>query len=221
MCARYGAREGKEAKVETNEALGVVLAGNKGLLSVAEMSRILRASRMIRLDQGDTLISIGEIPSAVCFLISGVLRSYLLDAAGRDVTDCLMAEPGEAAMPQASIDTRSAECVEALAPTELLAIDRACIQELLETSLEVNRFYNWLLMEGWQRHWDVKRVVCQCRARERYLWFLDQYPGLIDAIPNRYIASFLGMTPVTLSRLRTSLKGAQPDASGKARDADA
>lgn len=39
-------------------------------------------------------------------------------------------------------------------------------------------------------------------ASERYRWFLSNYPGLIDRVPHRHIASFLNMTPVTLSRLR-------------------
>ena len=51
-------------------------------------------------------------------------------------------------------------------------------------------------------HWDIKRAVSQKTARERYVWFLKAYPGVIDLIPHRYIASYLGMTPITLSRVR-------------------
>lgn len=43
-------------------------------------------------------------------------------------------------------------------------------------------------------------------AKERYEWFLEKYPGLIDQITNKYIASFLRMSPVTLSRLKTLYK---------------
>ena len=41
---------------------------------------------------------------------------------------------------------------------------------------------------------------------ERYQWFRQAYPGLSEKISNRYIASFLNMTPVTLSRLKQELK---------------
>lgn len=45
-------------------------------------------------------------------------------------------------------------------------------------------------------------MLCHTTAMERYRWFLDEYPGLIDRAPHRHIASFLNVTPVTLSRLR-------------------
>ena len=47
-------------------------------------------------------------------------------------------------------------------------------------------------------------VVAQYPAAERYAWFTRSYPGLIDRVSHRYVASFLGITPVTLSRVRAA-----------------
>ena len=44
--------------------------------------------------------------------------------------------------------------------------------------------------------------LSQGDATERFEWFCKEYPGMVDMVNNRYIASFLGITPVTLSRLR-------------------
>lgn len=55
----------------------------------------------------------------------------------------------------------------------------------------------------------MKQVLAQCTALQRYQWFLEEYPGIIDQVNNKYIASFLGMTPVSLSRLRRELRGRQ------------
>ena len=49
-------------------------------------------------------------------------------------------------------------------------------------------------------------MVCRNTAMQRYQWFLEAYPGFIDKVSNKHIASFLGMTPVTLSRLRRVLR---------------
>ena len=55
-------------------------------------------------------------------------------------------------------------------------------------------------------HWEIKTITTQHTAIERYQWFLKAYPGLIDHVSNKHIASFLGMTPVTLSRLRRAIR---------------
>ena len=54
---------------------------------------------------------------------------------------------------------------------------------------------------------DANPSLLACAAALVVLmWFLDAFPGLIERIPNKYVASLLGMTPVTLSRLRSELR---------------
>jgi len=55
-------------------------------------------------------------------------------------------------------------------------------------------------------HWRMKQVLHQYTALQRYQWFLETYPGLVDRVSNKNIASFLGMSPVTLSRLRRTMR---------------
>ena len=161
---------------------------------------------MRHLRKGEVLIGIGEVPSAIYILISGVMRSFMIDAAGRDSTDCLVGSPGDIVMPAANITEPSPVIVEAVTEADLLLIDLQCACDLLKTDLGTNRLYNALLQEAWKRQLDVKRVVCQGRAKDRYRWFMREYPELVDAVPNRYIATFLGMTPVSLSRLRSQMR---------------
>ena len=49
-------------------------------------------------------------------------------------------------------------------------------------------------------------MIGQESAMVRYHWFMKTYPGLVDHVRDKYVASFLGMTPVTLSRLRRKLR---------------
>lgn len=44
-----------------------------------------------------------------------------------------------------------------------------------------------------------------CTAKERYLFFLDEFPGVVNQVPLMQVASFLNMTPETISRVRTEL----------------
>ena len=58
----------------------------------------------------------------------------------------------------------------------------------------------------------IKNTLCNYSAKQKYDWFLQEYPGLIFDVNNRYIASFLNMTPETLSRLRAADRKAGPTA---------
>ena len=61
-------------------------------------------------------------------------------------------------------------------------------------------------LEALKKQWEIKSAMYQYDAKERYLWFLDYYPGVIERISNKYVAAFLGISPVTLSRLRRSIR---------------
>ena len=83
---------------------------------------------------------------------------------------------------------------------------------LVGQNMEAMSLYNRLLQQSSQVHWEIKNMLCQHNAMERYQWFLRAYPGLIEQISNKYVASFLGITPVTLSRLRRALREGQDGA---------
>ena len=90
--------------------------------------------------------------------------------------------------------------------SDFLTIPIPEIQRLLERYSELQRLYNQLLIASFSMHWEIKLTLCRDTAMQKYQWFLQKYPGLVDQISNKYIASFLGMTPVTLSKLRRVLR---------------
>lgn len=178
----------------------------RGLLNEEEIAALAAASRVRRVRKGELIIEAGEVPSSVYVLLSGIVRSYLIDASGRESTDCIMGRPGVPVMSRPRLSVPSLTYVEAVTPVDLLLIDVSTVEEMLETSLGLNKLYVETLKDAWAYHWEVERVTRQHGARERYLWFLKKCPELVDAVPARHVATFLGMTPVTLSRLRSSLR---------------
>lgn len=195
-----------ESYIDRTAAVEAIGEFGAGLLSDEDIARLADASRIQRMYKGERVISEGEVPSSVCFLLSGVARGYYIDASGKEATDCIAWRRGEVLAPSAGLRTPSPVYIEAVNAVEILQVDMACVIDLLETSLGLNRLYNRLLLFSWDYHWAVKRVVSQCKAKDRYLWFLKEFPGVVDVVPGRHIATFLGMTPVTLSRLRSALR---------------
>ena len=134
----------------------------------------------LHLAAGDFLIREGEKPAVVPFLLKGIVRGFLFDVNGLSM--------------------------DAMVDSDFLTIPIPEIQRLLERYSELQRLYNQLLIASFSMHWEIKLTLCRDTAMQKYQWFLQKYPGLVDQISNKYIASFLGMTPVTLSKLRRVLR---------------
>lgn len=176
-------------------------------LSDANLVRILAANSKIRLlKKGDILQHIGSASTELYFLSKGLLRGFLLDAKGRDVTDCFAYIRGTPVVSCTDLGEPSLICIEALEDSELIAIPFGIVLPLLSRNLYLISLYNRLLRDSLKMHWENKMVLVQYTAAERYQWFLENYPGLIERVNHRYIASFLGMTPVSLSRIRKIIR---------------
>ena len=163
-------------------------------------------SHVVQVDKGQKVLDFGEICTEILFLASGIFRGYFLDARGRDVTDCFGVLPGMPALPCSGFEKPSPICIEVLEDSEFVAIPIRALLPHLTASMELMSIYNMLLQESLKEHWENKIALGQYSAAERYQWFLKSYPGLIDRVPHRDVASFLGMTPVSLSRIRRELR---------------
>lgn len=174
------------------------------------MQELLADAKYEYVRKGTLLIETGEVQTQMPVLIKGVLRGFLLDAEGRDITDCFAFRPGDVAAGCNALEDPSQINMEAVTDCQVLLLPMTAVQEAMEQNMEVLRLYNRYLVETLQRHWEGKMLMHRFSAMQRYQWFLHTYPGLIDTVCNKHIASFLGMTPVTLSRLRRKLREQEP-----------
>lgn len=177
-----------------------------GLTDPDLIQELIDACTPLHLKEGDFLIREGDMPTVVPFLLKGIVRGFLFDVNGREITDCFAVQPGIPVMTSADLQVPSPFSMEAMVDSEFLTIPIVEIQRLLEKYSELQQLYNQLLIFSFSMHWEIKLTLCRNTAMQKYQWFLEKYPGLIDRISNKCIASFLGMTPVTLSKLRRVLR---------------
>ncbi len=166
------------------------------------------ATRHKFLKKGEYLVRAGEVLDEVCFLEKGILRGYFIDVNGKEMTDCLCCQCGFPALTFCGLETNvpSPMTVQMLKDGSFFCIPISVVVELQNVYPEILQFYNRLLVMNMSVHWKLKQILYQYTALQRYQWFLQEYPGLIDEVKNKYVASFLGMTSVTLSRLRRFLR---------------
>lgn len=172
---------------------------------------LVNATEVRYVRKGDFLVRAGARQPDICFLTEGLLRGFFLDAGGKDVTDCFGFRCGTPAMAfcQLGEENVSPMTIEVLEDSVFFCVPISLILELEEQYLEVTMFYNRLLVEALNEHWQMKQVLHQYTALQRYQWFLETYPSLVERVSNKNVASFLGMSPVTLSRLKRTLREQQ------------
>ena len=169
---------------------------------------LVAATNKRHLKKGEFIVRIGEVQNEVFFLKTGIIRGYFFDMNGKEVTDCFGVQCGAAivSFSQLGMEGPSPMTIEVLEDGDFFCVPVPVAARLTQCYGEAMMLYNQLLIDGINMHWKLKRVLNSYTAVQRYQWFLEEYPGLIDKVSNKYIASHLGMTPVTLSRLRKSLR---------------
>ena len=171
----------------------------------ALLDKMTAIAQICKLEKGESTIHIGEMQTRLYLLISGVIRCYFLDGLNQEYTDCFIIDPGYPVM-TASISQPSLISAEAVTTCELLELPMQDLMELLPKHLELMWAYNAMLQKALFFHWQIKTARYTYNALQRYLWFCKNWPGVDKLANSRHIASFLGMTPETLSRSRSQAR---------------
>lgn len=172
-------------------------------LSEADMAAVLRLASMRTVKAGEHLIRAGTVNYSGFLLVKGLLRNYHILPDGSERTVLFTAEGGSVAS-YASVlrNMPSVEQVTALEESLVIVMDVRELRKLMDSSLDLTRAYaqvvEQLLLGAITR---IDRFVL-LSPEERYFTFVREQPGLEQRIPQKHLASYLGITPVSLSRIR-------------------
>ena len=172
-------------------------------LSATDVFDFLQHTKLLKLNQGDIFLQEGSLKSNIYFVKEGLIRSYFVNEKGEEITNRLRYE--NQAMSCYEIDLLNQPSrfnLQALEPTELIVMDVKTMQQIvhgnpkLEAGLKF--FVNSSLVEALSAVDDFMLLS----AEKRYLKFVSEHPALLNRVPLKYIANVLGITPVSLSRIR-------------------
>lgn len=156
--------------------------------------------------KNELIIKIGEKNNYLSFIISGVLRDYYIDDKGSDITHFFSCEGGMCGGQALISDEPSAICTEALTDCTLLRCPVSDFKRIVAENAEAAKMYMWLLEKSLAYKIRRENSFLTKSAAERYISFKAENPTLEKRINQKYIASYLGITPVSLSRIRRALK---------------
>ena len=161
-----------------------------------------------RLRKKQFLLEEGEICNHECFVNSGCLRLYYLDDKGQEhivqfaVLDWWIGDQFSFLTGQPS-----RYFIDALLESEVLLIEKTKLEELYIKIPKFERFFRIAFQNAFVA--IQQRILAKLSdpAEKNYLDFVHRYPEIEQTVPQHQVASYLGITPESLSRIRKQLSG--------------
>ncbi|WP_065188779.1 Crp/Fnr family transcriptional regulator [Shewanella woodyi] len=175
-------------------------------LSDAGWQAYLACCKVKRVNKGEVLYSVGSKPLSFSFIHKGLMRAYVVDEAGNEYNKNFFAEgrfPG--CMSALLNDEPSHLGVEALEHCEIIEINHHQFRQVLFEHNDLMRLHICYLERHWLLEKEPKEIsYLQFDAKARYAKFLSDNKDILSRLPQYHIASYLGITPTQLSRIKKS-----------------
>jgi CRP-like cAMP-binding protein len=145
----------------------------------------------------------GKVPQYLYFIDSGFMRLFYYDENGEEQTTFLSSQSGFIASFSSLINqTKATENVECITDCELFKISYVDAKKLVENSENFKNFFLVMFEKSISSASTRANDLAMLNAEQRYQKMIDQQPHFIQNIPLQYIASYLGIKPQSLSRIR-------------------
>jgi CRP-like cAMP-binding protein len=160
----------------------------------------------IVVEKNEIIIREGKVCNHNIFVTKGCLRIYSINNEGQELTRYFAFE-GKFGTALSSLISKepSFEYIQALEKSELLMISRQDFFHLVDTVPQINFIYRDILEMAYTTSQERIYGFQGKSALDQLKWLLLQQPKILSRLSNKMIASYLGVTPYTLSRLKAEL----------------
>lgn len=174
-----------------------------GALTPLELDAVEKVSTLKKIRKNQYLLEEGETSSFIGFVVNGCFRLFRVGEDGQEHIMRFAIENWWISDFGSFMNGQPSTCfIEALEDSELILITKGNWERLLETIPNFKRMIDNLSAKNFEAHQNRIFSNISEPAEARYESFVNQFPSIFNRIPLYMIASFLGLTRETLSRIR-------------------
>ncbi|GGH81794.1 CRP-like cAMP-binding protein [Filimonas zeae] len=175
-------------------------------LSAQELVEIENCARKVALKKKSRLLHSGEVCNYLVFVNTGAVRSFSADNKGvEQIVQFAFEDNWVSDLYSYVSEAPAILSIESMEDSELLLFYKEDMEKLYQTIPALERWMRLLLQNAYVRLQRRLVLSLSMPAEERYAELLQSYPDILNRVPLIYIASYLGITPESLSRIRRQL----------------
>jgi CRP-like cAMP-binding protein len=170
------------------------------------LEQVLNCFKQVKVKRNQVLVDFEQTCKFCFFIVEGSLQIVTYDRNGEECTQDFAVENQWLTAIRSFINRQpSNEILCAIEPTTVLAISRDDFQNMVDNVPPFEYIYRTLLEQSYSNSIQRVTTLLAMDALERLNWLLQREPMIFTRFSNRLIASYLGLSPETLSRLKAKL----------------
>lgn len=167
---------------------------------------ITSKARILELPKNEYLSEAGKVPKYVGFVLEGVFRFCYYNNNGQDITYYFIDENSFVAdYPRFELQAVASEYIQAVTNCKLLAFTKKDWDEISQVIIGWESISGRIEKNCLSVSIERRSPLVSEDATTRYLTFMEKFPQLLNRVPLSYVASYLGITQQSLSRIRKNI----------------
>lgn len=185
--------------IETIKAIYKIGRG----LSMKDVQGLVQVAHRKSFEPLDYLIQEGSSKKEVFYIRKGLVRAFSINDKGEEITTGLRWEHQFVVSPDVILLNQASRFYyQALEQTETLSLDYDLLQTIVENNPQLQKNRKFILQKTLADALERIESFVLYSPEERYIRFVETKPDIVNRVPGKYIANILGITPVSLSRIR-------------------